>query len=88
MSMRIGSFIAVVKTKVLVSDSCPHCTTLKRRLTERGKLDSVDLVDVYTQEGMALAKEHGIKAIPECVVIGADGKPRKCTESEFMDLVK
>lgn len=71
---------------LVVSPDCPHCTHLKSELKERGLLEKVTVIDATTKEGAAFTEKHGIKGVPECVVI-EDGNVKVCSDTEFQKLV-
>lgn len=76
---------------LLVSDKCPACKVVKKKLDEKGHLDDIQVVDVETKEGRELANRMGIRAVPECVMVESEGEQkvvRKCKESEWRGLLK
>lgn len=69
---------------VIVSDDCPHCQKLKKRIAEKGL--AVRIVPFDSEEGAKIAREHQITAVPECVIVGPDGKTKVCSDKEFAEL--
>ncbi|MEM2905029.1 MAG: glutaredoxin domain-containing protein [Candidatus Bathyarchaeia archaeon] len=73
---------------LVVAEGCPFCAEAKERLARKG-LD-VKLIDASTPEGMAFAKKHGIRYVPQCVIITEDERGetvRKCTDEEAEELL-
>lgn len=71
---------------VVVTDSCPHCEELKKELEKKGLLDKVKIINASTKEGLKFAKAHGIKFVPQCVII--DGKRVEgCSETDLVELL-
>lgn len=75
---------------IVVTDSCPHCEELEKRLKKRGFLKKVKIINASTKKGAEFADKYDIMAVPECVVITeADGKKvRVCSDKEFERLLK
>jgi predicted thioredoxin/glutaredoxin len=46
--------------KMIVSPNCPRCQVSKKALSNEGLLDEVELVDVTTDSGLALARQYKV----------------------------
>lgn len=74
---------------VVVSETCPYCESLLKFLKDRGLAEKVQVINASTQEGLDFAVKHGIRAVPECVVITGNGeKVRVCSKGEFEQLLQ
>jgi predicted thioredoxin/glutaredoxin len=77
------------ETAIITTDTCPHCATMKKYLKDSGLMDKVKVINASTPEGLEFAMKHGIKAVPECVVIRKNGEEvRVCTQDEFMKVLE
>lgn len=74
---------------VIVTDTCPFCKGLKEHLDKEGLGGKVKLINASTPDGYKFAKDHGINAVPECVIIEKeDGNVKVCDKAEFIRLLK
>ena len=73
---------------IVTTDSCAICAGLKQYLEKKGLTDKVKIINASTPEGRKFADEHGIKGVPECLVVEDGGKvTRICTSEEFKKLL-
>jgi glutaredoxin len=75
---------------IVVTDTCPFCQGIKEYISQQGLSDKVKIINASTPEGRKFAIQHGIRGVPECVVVaGAEGKNVKvCSKEEFVKLLK
>lgn len=73
---------------VVVSEHCGYCQSLKDRLQQKGLIDKVQFIDVDSEEGRKITSENKIMGIPECIIIGKDGKTKICSDEEFKKLLE
>jgi len=73
---------------VVVTDTCPYCEMFKSKLAREGLLEKVQIINASTEEGLAFAQKHGIREVPECVVVTENGQVKICSEQEFKQLLK
>lgn len=73
---------------LILTDTCPHCAEVKKALADRGLIDKVQIINASTKEGLDFAMSHGIRSVPECVIITKKGEQvRVCTEQEFIKVL-
>jgi len=79
------------KTVVLVHPECPHCLSLKERLTSDGRApEGVVFLDLTNdEEARALAEAFDVRAVPAVFfVTEEDGKTKVCKLDEKMEKVE
>jgi hypothetical protein len=74
---------------IVVTDTCKFCQGIKEYIAQQGLTDKVKLINASTPEGRKFALDHGIRGVPECIVVEKGGKQVKvCSEDEFVKLLK
>jgi len=66
------------QTIVVVDDSCPVCTTVKKDLAPAVKKGKVKLVRDGTKKAKEILQQVPIKYVPECVREVSPGKFERC----------
>jgi predicted thioredoxin/glutaredoxin len=77
-----------VEKALIVTDTCPICREVKVFLEKKGLTGKVKLIDAGTPEGRQFALEHGVRGVPDCVLIEDGKKVRICTQEEFKKLLE
>jgi outer membrane biosynthesis protein TonB len=74
---------------IVVTDTCGFCQGIKEYISQQGLADKVKIINASTPEGRRFAISHGIRGVPECVIVEKEGKQvRVCSKEEFVKLLK
>jgi hypothetical protein len=70
---------------LLTSPGCGGCHHVKKELKPLLDDGTIREISVTTEEGKAIAKELGVRQVPECLDMGEDGKYTVCDLEDLLD---
>lgn len=80
-----------MKQKFLVTTpTCPVCKVVEEELTRMGRLDEFTIIDASTPEGLKQAREMGVTAVPECVLVEEENgnkTSKVCTKDDWKEIL-
>jgi glutaredoxin len=72
------------KKSILVHPSCGFCKATEKILAEKIASGEIGVIDAATKEGYTIAKNLGIKGVPDCVEEQDDGTYKVCNLEDLL----